>query len=371
MTWTARLGRALVAAGLACALSACSEGATGTDSNPAVGLPMTGQPMAGMNAPMLMPPVDNTPADTPVAMPPMDPPVLTPPMDDMMNPPMDDTMDDMMDDTMDDMMDDTMDDMMDDDVVIGDGMCCDDGNCLCHGPDPSGLTASEGPYNVETYTVSEGCIYYPTDAEPPFAAVTVSDGFIGTGGCGIAQTGRWGPLYASWGIVTMIINTGGGDQPPTRGSKLGGGIEAFKAENEDSGSPLYQKLSGRYGTSGFSMGGGGTTYASEDDPSLMTSVAIMPWGPTRGSVTVPTLVICGASDGIASCTSHGTPYYGRLDNSVPKMRVTVSGGHNGQPSAGGSESGEMGLAFQKVFLEGDERWRPFLAGADSNDTNIQ
>lgn len=257
-------------------------------------------------------------------------------------------------------------------MPMDDGTCCPDGDCLCHGPDPTGLTSSEGPYAVDSYDLAgAGCVYYPTDAEPPFAAVTVSDGFVGTGGCGFAQTSEWGPLYASWGIVAMIIDTGGGDQPPTRGSKLGAGVEAFKAENENSSSPLYQKLAGRYGTSGFSMGGGGTTYASEDDPSLLTSVAIMPWGPTRGSVTVPTLVICGASDGIASCGSHGTPYYGRLDGSVSKMRVTVSGGHNGQPSAGRGVSGEYGLAFQKAFLEGDERWRPLLVSGDADETNIQ
>jgi hypothetical protein len=253
----------------------------------------------------------------------------------------------------------------------GTGECCSDGDCLCHGPDPMGLTSDEGPYQVETYEVSAGCVYYPGDAEPPFAAVTISDGFGGSGGCGRTQTNAWGPLYASWGIVTMIVNTTGGDQPATRGAKLLNGVEAFKAENEDSGSPLYQQLAGRYGTSGFSMGGGGTSYASEDDPSLLTSVAIMPWGPTRGDVTVPTLIICGSSDGIASCGSHGTPLYGRIGDDVPKMRVEVRSGHVGQPSAGSGASGDYGLAFQKVFLEGDERWRPFLVSAPSEATTIQ
>jgi hypothetical protein len=201
--------------------------------------------------------------------------------------------------------------------------------------------------------------------------VAVSDGFAGTGGCGVAQTSGWGPLYASHGIVAMIINTGSGDQPNQRGSKLSAGIEAFKAENAKSGSPLFGKLSGRYGTSGFSMGGGGTTYASQDDATLRSSVAIMPWGPVRSGVKVPTLVICGASDTIASCSSHGTPAYQGIDDAVSKMRVQVSGGHNGQPTAGGGNSGKFGLAFQKVFLEGDERWRPLLVAADAEDTNIK
>jgi hypothetical protein len=256
--------------------------------------------------------------------------------------------------------------------MMGTGECCDDGDCLCHGPAPTALTARPGPFDTDSYTVSAGCIHFPTDAEPPFAAVAISDGFLGSGGCSSFQTGQWGPLYASHGIVAMIVNTGSSDQPATRGAALGRGIAAFKAENTKMGGQLFGKLSGRYGTSGFSMGGGGTTYAAEDDDTLLTNVAIMAWGPTRGAgVSVPTLVICGSSDGTASCGSHGTPFYNAVPTTVPKMRITVSSGHNGQPSAGGSESGEVGLAFQKVFLEGDERWRPLLIAAPNDNTTIK
>jgi hypothetical protein len=259
--------------------------------------------------------------------------------------------------------------------TVGDGECCDDGDCYCHGDAPGALTSDEGEFNVESYSLSgTGCIYYPTDAEPPFAAVAISDGYLGSGGCGRTQTSGWGPLLASWGIVTMIIETTGQDQPPARGTKLTEGIEGFKAENENSSSPLFGKLGGRYGASGFSMGGGGSTYAAADDPTLRSAVGIMLYGRDRSggaSTTVPTLVICGASDRTAGCGSHGTPHYGALPESTPKMRVEVSGGHVGQPTAGGGRSGEYGLAFHKVFLEGDERWRPLLVGADAEESNIE
>jgi len=257
--------------------------------------------------------------------------------------------------------------------VAGDGMCCDDGNCLCHGEAPSALTTDRGPYTTKNYALAgAGCVYYPDgDAKPPFAAVAISDGFGGTGGCGASQTSNWGNLYASWGIVTMIINTGSGDQPNVRGRKLTAGIAAFKTENTKSGSPLEGKLAGRYGTSGFSMGGGGTSYSAQADKTLLTSVAIMPWGPTTTNISVPTLVICGASDGIASCASHGNGLYRGIADSVPKMRVQVSGGHAGQPSAGGGASGRIGLAFQKVYLEGDTRWKSLLTAVDSEETNIK
>lgn len=253
----------------------------------------------------------------------------------------------------------------------GAGDCCPDGKCICRTAPPSSLSSTRGPYMTMSYNVAgAGCVYYPTGVEGPFAAVAISDGFGGTGGCGRTQTDGWGPLYASWGIVTMIVNTGSGDQPNQRGRALTRGIAAFKTENMRSGGPLAGKLAGRYGTSGFSMGGGGTSYASVEDKTLLSSVAVMPWGPVRSGVTVPTLVICGSSDTIASCSSHGTPLYNGISGMVPKMKVTVQSSHVGQPSAGSGRSGQAGLAFQKVFLEGDTRWKPLLQMIMGDKANI-
>jgi hypothetical protein len=253
----------------------------------------------------------------------------------------------------------------------GKGECCDDGKCICRAAPPSSASNMRGPYQTMSFNVAgTGCVYYPTNADAPFAAVSISDGFGGTGGCGRTQTDGWGPLYASWGIVTMIVNTGSGDQPNARGRALIKGIEAFKAENMRSGSPLMGKMAGRYGTSGFSMGGGGTSYASVTDKTLLTSVAIMPWQPVRSGVTVPTLIICGSSDGIASCASHGNPLYSGIQGMTPKMKVTVQSGHVGQPTAGSGRSGAAGLAFQKVYLEGDTRWKPLLQGIMGEKANI-
>jgi hypothetical protein len=251
--------------------------------------------------------------------------------------------------------------------MTGAGMCCSSGDCLCHGTPPAAPTSAEGPFKYESYDLaSAGCVFYPTDAEPPFAAVTVSDGYLGSGGCGFSQTGDWGPLYASWGIVAMIIHTGSGDQPQTRGAKLSAGVEAFKMENMKSGSPLMGKLSGRYGTSGFSMGGGGTTYSAQDDATLKSNVSIMAWTPATSGIMVPSLFIFGSSDLLAG--TMGMSSYRGIMGTVPKMAVTVSSGHAGQPGSGGGKSGEAGLAWQKVFLEGDERWLPILKMVDADDS---
>lgn len=251
--------------------------------------------------------------------------------------------------------------------TMGMGMCCKDGDCLCHGDPPSAPTNMAGPFKTMSYDIpSAGCVYYPTDAQPPFAAVTISDGFGGAGGCGPTQTNQWGPLYASWGIVAMIIHTGSSDQPNVRGQKLTAGVAAFKMENMKSGSPLMGKLSGRYGTSGFSMGGGGTTFSAAKDPMLKSNVAIMAWGPTSEKISVPSLFIFGSSDTLAS--TMGMSAYKAMDMSAPKMTVTVNSGHAGQPSSGGGASGKAGLAWQKVYLEGDERWEPILKMVMATDS---
>jgi hypothetical protein len=251
---------------------------------------------------------------------------------------------------------------------MGAGACCEGGDCLCHGDPPTAPTSAKGPFKTANYDVtSAGCIYYPTDAEPPFAAVAISDGFTGSGGCTGAQTGQWGPLYASWGIVTMIIHTGANDQPNVRGTKLTAGIKAFMAENTKMASPLMGKLSGRYGTSGFSMGGGGTTFSAVADPTLKTSVGIMAWGPSGGAIKVPSLFIFGSSDSVAG--TMGMSAYANV--TAPKMTVTVNSTHAGQPTAGGGDSGKAGLAFQKVYLEGDERWKPILGMIKATATTIK
>jgi dienelactone hydrolase len=252
------------------------------------------------------------------------------------------------------------------------GTCCDDGDCLCHGPEPSGLTSSAGPFEVADYRISTGTVYYPTDAEPPFAGVALCGGFLNTG----PEMAAWGPFYASHGIVTVIVDTLLNDSPSVRATKLLAAVDELDGENTAGGSPLQGKLAGRYGTSGYSMGGGGTVQASVQNPDLMTSVGLAAWtsGTNGSSVQVPTLLLCGSSDTTAPCRQ-SAGVYSQIPSSTPKMQVTISGATHfswfGPTDAGRGQSGEAALAFQKVFLEGDERWRPILTSVSSTDTNIQ
>lgn len=253
------------------------------------------------------------------------------------------------------------------------GKCCADGDCLCHGDAPTELSVRPGPYKTATLMLPEGTVVYPTDAEPPFASVALCGGFTNTG----PEMADWGPFYGSYGIVTIITTTLGTDTPDIRATKLLAAITALKSEGTKSGSPLNGKLSDRYGTSGYSMGGGGTTLASADMPMLKTSVGLAAWGGNGASVNVPTLLLCGASDTTAPC-SMTQGVYTAIPDSTPKMMISIPGATHfswfGPTGAGNGVSGEYALAFQKVFLEGDSRWESLLLNdppSGTATTNIE
>jgi pimeloyl-ACP methyl ester carboxylesterase len=255
---------------------------------------------------------------------------------------------------------------------MGTGDCCPDGNCLCHGPDPTALTGARGSFTVDEFELTAGTVFYPTDAEPPFAAIAICPGFINSG----PEMRPWGDFYASHGFVLIATHTLGTDFPDVRATKLAAAVAELKTENDNSSSPIFGQLSGRYGTSGYSMGGGGTTIAATADPTLMTSIGLAAWGPVGEGVTVPTLFLCGESDGTAPC-SGSEAAYGAMPDTTDKMLVTIPATSHFEwfdQNAGNGRSGEYALAFQKVFLAGDERWRPLLLEnppSGSMTTNIE
>ncbi|HKP62174.1 MAG TPA: hypothetical protein VJV78_35825 [Polyangiales bacterium] len=245
------------------------------------------------------------------------------------------------------------------DPMVKGGKCCPDGNCLCHGDPPAMLTTAKGPYKTAQKTLPSGTMVYPTDAEPPFAGIAICPGFLNSG----PEMAPWGPFYASWGIVTVITNTLPSDIPQIRAGLLLGAVDDMKKENTTSGSPVMGKMSGRYGTSGYSMGGGGTTIAAQMTPALNSSIGLAAWGGAGEGTKVPTLLLCGDADTVAPCImSDGV--YGGIPNDTPKMQITVPGATHfnwfGPTDTSGQMSGKYALAFQKVYLEGDTRWKPLL-----------
>lgn len=226
-------------------------------------------------------------------------------------------------------------------------------------------------------------IYHPTDAEAPYAGVVLCPGFTALQ----ASIAGWGPFLASHGIVTMIIDTNTtGDSVQIRADALEDALESLKAENVRDGSPLFGKLSeDRYGLGGWSMGGGGTWIATNRTPTLKTGMSLAGHHATAGGasiaagITVPTVMFAGQTDNPILGGGQSQPAYAVVPDSTPKLIYEIAGtGHFafGTPlTTQGGALGRYGLAFQKVYLEGDERYKQFLTvpapNASTFETNIR
>ena len=270
----------------------------------------------------------------------------------------------------------------------GGNACCSDGNCYCRGDAPTKSSAEAGPYKVQSYTIARssehggGTVYYPTDAEPPFAGSVICPPLTGVQ----AMYKDWGPFLASWGIVLVTMDTKSTqDSVQSRSVQLAAMVKQFRAEKDREGSALKGKLGDRIGTMGWSMGGGATWIAAAKDATLKSSISLAGHNATGGGAgnsrgtMVPSMQLNGATDtSILGGLGQSDGVYDIIPETTPKLIYVVRDkGHFewGGPKAAGPAAGEFVLAFQKTFLEGDTRWKQFLltkpANASTYKTNIK
>ena len=229
--------------------------------------------------------------------------------------------------------------------------------------------ARPGPYKIEAYSdgyrngpaYADSTINYPTDAEPPFALVVVVPGFVSPQ----SSIGSWGPFLASHGIVTMTIGTNlPTDLPETRKNALIDAMKSLQEENTRSGSPLEGKLDTTYkATMGWSMGGGGTLLVANEDPELKATISLCGWNPgyPYSKIKAPALMFASLGDPLAGGQSQG--FYRSIPDGTPKMLIEMGAADHflaNNPNSTSGTVGRYGLAWLKVFLEGDERYRKFL-----------
>lgn len=229
--------------------------------------------------------------------------------------------------------------------------------------------AQPGPYKVEQYrdgyrngpAYADSTINYPTDAEPPFALVVVVPGFVSPQ----SSIASWGPFLASYGIVTMTIGTNlPTDLPETRKEALIDAMKSLKEENMRSGSPLMGKLDTSYtATMGWSMGGGGTLLVANEDPALKATISLCGWNPgyPYSKIKAPALMFASLGDPLAGGQSQG--FYRSIPDTTPKMLIEIGAGDHfvaNNPASTSGTVGRYGLAWLKVYLEGDERYKKFL-----------
>jgi triacylglycerol lipase len=237
------------------------------------------------------------------------------------------------------------------------------------GPDPTSasLNASSGSFGVATAPVSSigaagfggGTIYYPTTTGT-YAVLAICPGFTATQSS-ISWLGR---RIATHGFVVITIDTNSTlDQPPSRATQL---MAALNYVTNSSSATVRSRVdASRRGVAGHSMGGGGTLYASRDNPSLKAAVPLTAWSTLKSfsSVQVPTLVVGAESDTVAPVASHSIPFYNSLSNSLDKAYAELNGATHFAPNSTNTPIGRYSVAWVKRFMDNDTRYTPFLCGA--------
>jgi hypothetical protein len=242
---------------------------------------------------------------------------------------------------------------------------------------------AKGAYAVKTYTegleertYGSSIMYYPEGATPPFAVVAFTPGFTA-----VKENYTFlGDMLASHGIAALLTSpTSTSDQPPARGDDLVAAVKKIVAENARMGSPLMGKIAtDRICVTGHSMGGGGSLFAANElGDMIRCAMPLQPWQP-GGSfpmIKVPTMFIGAAGDTIASVSGNAMPHYSSIPNTVEKFLVVFQGDHylsTNRTSTDTSAPEEATpsfdlqaaymIPFYKLFLESDERYRPYLYG---------
>nr|WP_229074611.1 alpha/beta hydrolase [Actinoplanes sp. DH11] len=240
------------------------------------------------------------------------------------------------------------------------------------GPAPtlSALQASRGPFAVSQTSVSRfavsgfggGEIYYPTSTSSgTFGAIAISPGF----------TAYWssiswlGPRLASHGFVVIGIETNStADQPSSRGTQLLAALDYLTR----SSSVRSRIDASRLAVAGHSMGGGGSLEAASDRPSLQAAVPLAPWNTDKSwsELRVPTLIIGGENDSIASVSSHSIPFYNSIPASAEKAYLELNNASHFFPQSTDTWTAVQMTSWLKRFVDNDTRYDQFICPGPSN-----
>jgi len=180
-------------------------------------------------------------------------------------------------------------------------------------------------------------IYYPAATAGTDVAVAIGEYPIVVFGHGFvmswdAYENIWTDLVAN-GYIVAFPRTEGGFSPSHEdfGMDLALVVDELLLLNTDAGSLFSNKLSGKAGICGHSMGGGATFIAANETTNIQTIIGLAPaeTNPSAetaaGSVQLPALVLSGSADGVTPEADHHLPIFNAL-GSTCKYYVSITGG---------------------------------------------
>ena len=222
-------------------------------------------------------------------------------------------------------------------------------------------------------------IFYPLTLsfDLPNGVVVMSPGYRGTP----EGYDWWGPMLASVGIITMIIETNTTeDNLEQRKNALIAGVELIRRENANSASPINNKVDeSKIAIMGHSLGGGASLRAAEElGAEIKAVVPLTPYCCELGQsfegdlsgVSTPTLIIATAEDTIAPPETHSRLLYDAINSSTSKVYLEFAEGAHNLPSNQGSELQTQGTyvyAFLQSIFTGESKYADFING-DGEDS---
>ena len=247
-------------------------------------------------------------------------------------------------------------------------------SCANSSPPTVESLSGDGEYQVMTYTdfpdvpeFGDATIYYPLDTRGSIGGVAIAPGYTERQ----SHIEWWGPLLASHGYAVLVLDTNDRrDRPNLRADALIAAVRTLKAENSRNGSPLMGRIdAGKMAVMGHSMGGGGTLIAANEyGEEIQAAIPFTPWEPGGpfDNITAPTLIIAGSADRIAGVDDHAWRHFQSIPESTTKVYMEIDGGnHYIADTDRGTDLatvGRYGIAWLKLYLDEDERYRDFIYG---------
>lgn len=251
--------------------------------------------------------------------------------------------------------------------------CTSTMNTGSENPTVASLSRS-GPYQIRAYIsmpdapeFAGATIYYPLNTTGLLGGVAVAPGFTEKQ----RHINWWGSLLATHGYAVIILDTNDPrERPEARAEALMAGVRTLRAEGQREGSPLNGRIDNtRMAIMGHSMGGGGTLLAANaHSEELSAAIPFTPWQPAGdfSSITIPTLVIAGEADTIAPVADHAWPHYQSIPEGTPRVFLELKAGDHFIANNSANEwhplMGRYGIAWLKLYMDGDERYRQFIEG---------
>ena len=269
---------------------------------------------------------------------------------------------------------------------IGGGGGGGDGEGINYGPyQYQYLTESDG---IRSSTLYDGTLlFYPTDAQSPYASIVLIDAFGDEYGL---QT--WAQFYASHGFIAMTI---GNFDPEDRDLELAGwdyedraiglldAIKTIKGENVRELSPLNGLIDTiSFAVSGYSTSGGGAHVAATMDSTLKAAVLLNPAVLFLDSVNcseemayyclieehldhdVPVLIYAGENELNELGTGYDSVWapvqYDYVPETTDKVYFESSGQGHGSSYFPIGGVGDYALAWLNYYLKGDESYCEYL-----------